>query len=102
MAEPVLGTSVLVLPLALLTDDAVLLYNVARLLTFALSALSAYLLARALGAAEGPSLLAGAAFSFSPVRVDQIPHLSTLDTQWLPLAALFAVPVFRSTLSRVS
>ena len=43
MDEPVLGTSVLVLPLALLTDDAVLLYNVARLLTFVLSALSAYL-----------------------------------------------------------
>ena len=52
MDEPVLGTSVLVLPLALVTDDAVLLYNVARLLTFVLSALSAYLLARTLGASE--------------------------------------------------
>jgi hypothetical protein len=100
MDEPVLGTSVLVLPLALLTDDAVLLYNVARLLTFALSALSAYLLARALGASEGPSLLAGAAFAFSPVRVDQIAHLSTLGTQWLPLVVLFAVRFFRSGRAR--
>jgi hypothetical protein len=100
MDEPVLGTSVLVLPLALLTDDAVVLYNVARLLTFALSALSAYLLARALGAAEGPSLLAGAAFAFSPVRVDQIAHLSTLGTQWLPLVVLFAVRFFRSGRAR--
>jgi hypothetical protein len=100
MDEPVLGTSVLVLPLALLTNDAVLLYNVARLLTFALSALSAYLLARALGAAEGPSLLAGAAFAFSPVRVDQIAHLSTLGTQWLPLVVLFAVRFFRDGRAR--
>ena len=100
MDEPVLGTSVLVLPLALLTDDAVLLYNVARLLTFALSALSAYLLARALGAAEGPSLLAGAAFAFSPVRVDQIAHLSTLGTQWLPLVVLFSFRFFRSGRAR--
>ena len=100
MDEPVLGTSVLVLPLALLTDDAVLLYNVARLLTFALSALSAYLLARALGASEGPSLLAGAAFAFSPVRVDQIAHLSTLGTQWLPLVVLFAFRFFRSGRAR--
>jgi len=100
MDEPVLGTSVLVLPLALVTDDAVLLYNVARLLTFALSALSAYLLARALGAAEGPSLLAGAAFAFSPVRVDQIAHLSTLGTQWLPLVVLFAFRFFRDGRAR--
>ena len=95
MDEPVLGTSVLLLPLALVTDDAVLLYNVARLLTFVLSALSAYLLARGLGASEGPSLLAGAAFAFSPVRVDQIAHLSTLGTQWLPLVVLFAFRFFR-------
>jgi hypothetical protein len=95
MDEPVLGTTVLVLPLALFTDDAVLLHNVARLLTYALSALTAYMLARELGAAEAPALLAGAAFAFSPVRVDQIAHLSTLGTQWLPLVVLFAVRFFR-------
>jgi hypothetical protein len=100
MDEPVLGTAVLVLPLALVTADAVLLYNVARLLTFVLSALFAYLLARELGAAEAPSLLAGAAFAFSPVRVDQIAHLSTLGTQWLPLVVLFAVRFSRGGRAR--
>ena len=100
MDEPVLGTTLLVLPLALFTDDAVVLYNVARLLTFALSALTAYLLARHLGASEGPSLLAGAAFAFSPVRVDQIAHLSTLGTQWLPLVVLFAFRFFREGRAR--
>jgi hypothetical protein len=102
MDEPVLGTTVLVLPLGLFTDDAVLLYNVARLLTFALSALTAYLLARELGAAEAPALLAGAAFAFSPVRVDQIAHLSTLGTQWLPLVVLFAVRFFRTGRARAA
>src|SRR5512141_409757 len=43
--EPVLGTTLLGAPLALFTDDAVLLYNVVRLLTFLASALSAYWLA---------------------------------------------------------
>jgi len=100
MDEPVLGTTLLVLPLALFTDDAVVLHNVARLLTFALSALTAYLLARHLGASEGPSLLAGAAFAFSPVRVDQIAHLSTLGTQWLPLVVLFAFRFFREGRAR--
>jgi hypothetical protein len=89
MDEPVLGTTLLVLPLAPFTSDAVLLFNVARLLTFPLSALSAYWLARALRCGEGPALLAGAAFAFSPIRTDQLAHLSTLGTQWLPLVLLF-------------
>ena len=63
MCEPVLGTTVLVLPLALFTDDAVLLYNVVRMLTFLFSALTAYWLARELGAAEWAALLGGALFA---------------------------------------
>ena len=86
--EPILGTSVLVAPLAVFTDDAVFLFNVARLLTFLLSALTAYLLARDLGCGEGPALLAGAAFAFNPIRTDQLAHLSTLGSQWLPLVLL--------------
>jgi hypothetical protein len=89
MDEPVLGTTVLVLPLALFTDDAVLLYNVVRLLTFLFSALTAYWLARELGVGEWIALLAGALFAFSPIRTDQVAHLSTLGTQWWPLVLLF-------------
>src|SRR6266545_2916649 len=56
--EPVLGTTLLVLPFAPFTSDAVLLFNLARLLTFLASALTARALARELGASEGPALLA--------------------------------------------
>jgi hypothetical protein len=87
--EPVLGTTLLVLPLVPFTEDGVLLFNLARLLTFPLSALSAYLLARSLRCGEAASLLAGAAFAFSPIRTDQLAHLSVLGTQWLPLVVLF-------------
>src|SRR5512146_1905171 len=75
MDEPVLGSTLLGLPLALFTDDAVLLYNVIRLLTFFASALTAYLLARELGVSEAVALLAGALFAFSPIRTDQVAHL---------------------------
>ena len=91
MDEPVLGTTVLVLPLALFTDDAVLLYNVVRLLTFLISALTAYWLAKELGAGERIALVAGALFAFSPIRTDQVAHLSTLGTQWWPLVLLFTI-----------
>jgi hypothetical protein len=91
MDEPVLGTTLLVLPLAVFTDDAVLLYNVVRLLTFVFSALTAFWLAEELGAGEWVALVAGALFAFSPIRTDQVAHLSTLGTQWWPLVLLFAI-----------
>jgi hypothetical protein len=94
--EPILGTTLVVLPLAVWSDDAVLLHNVARLLTFVFSGLTAFWLARELGAGEGAALLAGAAFAFSPIRTDQIAHLSTLGTHWLPLVVLFAVRFART------
>jgi hypothetical protein len=96
MDEPILGTTLLVLPLAPFTDDAILLYNVVRLLTFILSALAAYWLARELGASEWAALLGGAFFAFSPIRTDQVAHLSTLGTQWLPLVLLFTIRFARS------
>jgi hypothetical protein len=78
----------------------VLLYNVVRLLTFLLSALAAYWLARELGAGEGIALLAGALFAFSPIRTDQVAHLSTLGTQWWPLVLLFTIRFAKSNRTR--
>ena len=91
MDEPVFGTTLLVLPLAPFTDDAVLLYNVVRLLTFLVSALTAFWLAQELGVSEWIALLAGALFAFSPIRTDQVAHLSTLGTQWWPLVLLYTI-----------
>jgi hypothetical protein len=96
MDEPVLGTTLLALPLWPFTQDAVWLYNFVRLLTFVLSGLTTYWLARELGCGEGPALFAGAAFAFSPIRTDQIAHLSTLGTQWLPALVLFMVRFART------
>ena len=95
MDEPILGTTVLLVPLWPFTADAVWLFGIARLLTYVLSGLTAYLLARELDCGERVSLLAGAAFALSPIRSDQIAHLSTLGTQWLPLVLLFMVRFFR-------
>jgi hypothetical protein len=90
MDEPVLGTGLLVLPLSWFTDDAILLFNLARLLTWVLTGLFTWRLARDLGLSNSVSLATGAFFAFSPIRVDQVSHLSTLGTQWIPLVYLFA------------
>lgn len=94
--EPILGTTLLGLPLAVFSDDAVLIFNVVRLLTFVFSAWSTYWLARALGCRAPAALLAGALFAFAPIRTDQLAHLSTLGTQWLPLVLLGLVRLART------
>jgi len=90
MDEPVLGTGLLVLPLSWFTDDAIFLFNAARLLTWILTGLFTWRLARDVGWGQGAALATGAFFAFSPIRVDQVSHLSTLGTQWIPLVYLFA------------
>lgn len=90
MDEPVLGTGLLVLPLSWFTDDAIFLFNVARLLTWVLTGLFTWRLARDVGWGAPAALATGAFFAFSPIRVDQVSHLSTLGTQWIPLVYLFA------------
>lgn len=89
--EPVLGSLPLGLPLWPFTSDAVLIFGVVRLLTWALTLLFTWRLLRELGCGFWPALVGGALFAFSPIRTDQVAHLSTLGTQWLPLVALFLV-----------
>lgn len=90
MDEPVLGTGLLVLPLSWVTGDAIVLFNVARLLTWILTGLFAWRFGRDLGLTNPVALASGVFFAFSPIRVDQVSHLSTLGTQWIPLVFLFA------------
>lgn len=87
--EPIVATSVLSLPLRLLTSDPIITLNVVRLLTFFLSALGVRALALSLGLTPLAAFAAGAIFSFSSNRVSSPAHLSVLGTQFLPLYFLF-------------
>lgn len=87
--EPVVATSVLALPLRLITDDPILTLNLVRLLTFLLSGLAVRALGLSLGMSPLAALAAGALFTFSSNRVSSPAHLSVLGTQYLPLYFLF-------------
>ncbi len=87
--EPIVATSVLSLPLRVLTSDPIVTLNVVRLLTFLLSALGVRALALSLGLSPLAAFAAGALFSFSSNRVSSPAHLSVLGTQFLPLYFLF-------------
>ncbi len=87
--EPIVATSILSLPLRLLTSDPIVTLNGIRLLTFFLSALGVRALALSLGLSPLAAFAAGAIFSFSSNRVSSPAHLSVLGTQFLPLYFLF-------------
>ncbi len=87
--EPIVATSILSLPLRLLTQDPIIILNVVRLLTFLLSALGVRALGLSLGLSPLAAFAAGALFSFSSNRVSSPAHLSVLGTQFLPLYFLF-------------
>src|ERR671933_35339 len=79
------------LPLAapvLLTGNAVLTYNLMFLLSFALCAWGAYLLARLLVGDARAAFLAGLVYGFSPYRMVHLYHLNLLSGMWIPFALL--------------
>lgn len=87
--EPIVATSMLSLPLRLLTSDPIVILNLVRLLTFFLTALGVRALALSLGLSPLSAFAVGALFSFSSNRVSTPAHLSVLGTQFLPFYFLF-------------
>ncbi len=73
------------LPVLAATHNVVLAYNLLIVSTIVLSGLGAYLLVREFTGQPLAAFLAGAAFAFSPYRIDQWSHLQVLSSQWMPL-----------------
>ena len=67
-------------------EAAVARYDAVFLLVPVVCFLGAYLLARELGLARGPAVLAGIAFAYAPYRLSQSNHLHILSSGGIPLA----------------
>jgi hypothetical protein len=76
-------------PVLLAGGAPLLAFNVVFLLTFVLSGLGAYLLARDVGCGRAAAGVAGLVYGFSPLRLSEIFHVQALSAQWLPFVALF-------------
>ena len=87
-SEANLGAGVLAVPAWLATSDPYVAHNVVFVLTFVLSALAAYALARRLTGSRGASAAAGVAFAFTPFVFAHTAHIQLLMTFGLPLSAL--------------
>jgi len=85
-SELLVAQAVQVLPIYAVTRNPILCYNLLFLSTFALSALGMYLLAREATGDWRAGFVSGLLYGFLLYRVDQLPHLQVLSSQWMPFA----------------
>ena len=96
LSEHLAGIGVIVTPLQLLHANALAAYNIALILSFALSGFFTFLLVGHLLRSTSDSvrhlgaLSAALAYGFGPYRAGQLAHLQVLTSQWMPLS-LFAM-----------
>ncbi len=75
-------------PLLALGASPLLAYNLVLFLTFPLSGLGMYLLARHVSGARAGAFAASLAYAVNPYRLDHLVHLQTLSAQWFPFVIL--------------
>jgi hypothetical protein len=85
-SENLLGIAVLVAPVQWIFGNPTLTYNIAFLLSYIVTAVGGYVLARELTGRRDAAVVAGCAFGFAPYRWAQITHLQVLFVGWMPLA----------------
>lgn len=88
LSEHLAGIAVFTTPLLALGATPALAYNVALLLSGALSGFFTYLLVLRLTGSVAAAICAGLAYAFAPFRAGQLSHLQVLSSQWLPLVLL--------------
>jgi hypothetical protein len=85
-SDAMLVPGLLTAPLFWLGVHPVVNYNLLLLSTFVLSALTMFLLVRALTGRVDAALIAGTLFALYPYRFEHYSHLELLVTMWMPLA----------------
>ena len=86
--DPMIGLAILVSPIQIVFDHAVVTLNVAMLLSLALSGYGACRLGSWLTRSPLAGYVAGAVFAFNPFRLDHLSHLQLQTAGFIPLLYL--------------
>ena len=96
LSEHLAGIGLITTPLQLLHASPLAAYNIALILSFALSGFFTFLLVRRLIPPQCDEVIrnvsalsAALAYGYGPYRAGQLAHLQVLTSQWMPLALLF-------------
>ena len=71
-----------------ISENPILAYNIAWILSFPLAGLAAYWLCVELTGRRDVAWVAGLFFGFAPYRIDQLAHLQVLSSYWVPIVLL--------------
>jgi hypothetical protein len=94
LSELLLAQALEAIPVIAVTNNFVLAYNLIVLVSFVTCGFFAYLFAREL-LPPAASLVVGAAYAFSFYRVGEYSHIQILSAQWIPLALLGLIRLWR-------
>ena len=94
-SEHLFGVTLLAWPFYVASGNAVLAYNAALYLTFVLSGVGMYFLARELSASVTAGLVAGTIYAFAPYRFLHVLQIQLLSAQWFPFVFLFLIRFLR-------
>jgi hypothetical protein len=83
-SELLFAQTVQILPVYAATGNILLCYNLLLISSYALSGLGMFLLVRQLTGNWRAAFVAGLIYGFLPYRVDQVPHIQTQSSQWMP------------------
>jgi hypothetical protein len=87
-SEHLFAQALQIAPLYALTANIILCYNLLFLSTFVLSGLGAYLLLRDITGDPRAAFAGGLVYAFIPYRYEQMAHLQSMSTQWMPFVFL--------------
>lgn len=82
--ESLLPQALQAAPLFWLGSSPILAHNIVLLLTFPLSGLGLYLLAREIGASRGGAFVGGMGFAFFGFRFEHLTQIGVASVQWFP------------------
>jgi hypothetical protein len=80
--------AVMAAPLYFLTGNPVLSHNTVLFLSFPISGYGMWLLVRALTGNGWAGFVAGSVFEFSFYRLNHLPHMTLISTEWMPFLLL--------------
>ena len=101
-SEHMLTLAVVTLPLRFFTDDALLVYHAAMLLTFVATGLAAAAFVRWLTGDATAALVAGVLAMLMPWRIDELVHLQLLSAGTIPLVWLLAARLLDARSTRAA
>ena len=89
--ESLLPQALQAAPLFWLGSSPILAHNVVLLLTFPLSGLGLYLLAREIGASPGGAFIGGMGFAFFGFHFEHLTQIGVASIQWFPFVLCFFI-----------